>query len=75
MGAKRKKMTRAERSKALLPSPTQPCSVIPADLVDSSVLGRLCQLQGRDYSLAILKIIAKAAKVPAKPCPLMMGAV
>lgn len=65
-------MMTAERSKALLPSPTQ------HDLgrcCDSSALGRPCHLQGRDYSLAILKIIARAAKVPAKPCPLMMGAV
>lgn len=62
----------AERSEAPLPSPTQ------HDLgrcCDSRGLGRPRHLQGRDYSLAILKIIAKAAKVPAKPCPLMMGAV
>lgn len=31
--------------------------------------------QGRGYSLAMLKIMAKAAKMPARPCPLMMGAV
>lgn len=68
-------MMRAERSKALLPSPTQPYSMTPADPVDSNALGRSCHPQGRDYSLAILKIIAKAANVPAKPCPLMMGAV
>lgn len=54
----------------LPPNPTT-----PADPVDSSTPSRPCYLQGRDYSLAILKIIAKAAKVPAKPCPLMMGAV
>lgn len=52
-----------------------PYSMTPADPADSSALGRPCHLQGRDYSLAILKIIAKAAKVPAKPCPLMTGAV
>lgn len=65
-------MMTAERRKALLPSSTQ------HDLdrcCDSSSLGRPCHLQSMDYSLAILKIIAKAAKVPAKPCPLMMGAV
>lgn len=65
-------MMTAERSKAPLPSSTQ------HDLgrcCDSSGMGRPCHVQGRDYSLAILKIIAKAAKVPAKPCPLMMGAV
>lgn len=68
-------MMGADRSGALLPSPTQSCSMSPADPVDSSALRRLCHLQGRHYSLAILKIIAKAAKVPAKPWPLMMGAV
>lgn len=69
-------MMRAESSEALLPSPPPPWSMTPADPVDSiSALGRTCHSQGRDYSLAILKIIAKAAKVPAKPCPLMMGAV
>lgn len=69
-------MRRGGGSETVLPPPTPAGSgVTPAAPADSSALGRPRDPQGRDYSLAILKIIAKAAKMPARPCPLMMGAV